>query len=431
MDEYAAATLARVAREGRGRAIAILARRLGDIDRAEDALQDALAAAAERWPRDGVPPNPEAWLLATARNRAIDRIRRERTRAATERARARLAEDAALDALDDGDEAAAIPDERLGLIFACCHPALAPEAQVPLTLRLVAGMEQAAVARALLLPEATVAQRLVRAKRKIRDARIPLAEPSPAELPARLDAVLTVLSLVFTEGHVASTGEGLTRDDVAEEAIRLAEALHALMPDEAEPAALLGLMLLTHARRAARTAPDGSLVLLADQDRRRGDRASIARGRSLTERALRMRRPPGRHALEAAIAAVHADAARAEDTDWAQIALLYDALLAVRPTPVVALNRAVAVAERDGAATALPLVEALAGALDGYAPLHAARADLLRLLGRAEEARAAYARAAALTGNARERTFLRRRADGDGWPPREGGPPTRRAGPLG
>lgn len=402
--------LARVAREGRGRAIAILARSLGDIDRAEDALQDALAAAAERWPRDGVPANPEAWLLTTARNRAIDRIRRERARAATERARAQIAEDLAIDALDDIDDGAPIPDERLGLIFACCHPALALEARVPLTLRLVAGMDQAAVARALLLPEATVAQRLVRAKRKIRDAGIPVAEPPPAELPERLDAVLTVLSLVFTEGHVATAGDELTRDEVAEEAIRLAEALHGLMPDEAEPAALLGLMLLTHARRRARTRPDGSLVLLADQDRRRWDRAAIARGRSLTEQALRMRRPPGRHALEASIAAVHADAARAEDTDWAQIVLLYDELMSARPTSVVALNRAVAVGERDGPDAALRLVEELSGALDRYAPLHATRADLLRRLGRADEARAAYVRAAVLTGNARERAFLLGRA---------------------
>lgn len=405
----AEAALARVAREGRGRAVAILSRRLGDIDRAEDALQDALVAAAERWPRDGVPANPEAWILTTARNRAIDRIRRERTRAASERARARVTPDVE-EAMDDIDDHTPVPDERLSLIFACCHPALSPEARLPLTLRLVAGMEQREVARALLLPEATVAQRLVRAKRKIRDAGIPIAEPPPERLPERLDGVLTVVYLIYTEGHTATGGDGLRRDDVAEEALRLGGLLHALMPDEAEVAGLLALMTLHHARRAARADAAGGLVLLADQDRGLWDAAAIGRGRSLTERALRMRRPPGRYALEAAIAAVHSEAPHPQDTDWAQIVLLYDALLRVVPTPVVALNMAVAVAERDGPEAALPLVDRVAGPLDAYAPLHATRADLLRRLGRDDEARRAYERAAALTGNEAERRFLSDRA---------------------
>jgi RNA polymerase sigma-70 factor (ECF subfamily) len=405
------ATLARVAREGRGRAVAILSRRLGDIDRAEDALQDALAAAAERWPRDGLPANPEAWILTTARNRAIDRIRRERTRAASERARARVTPDVE-EALDEIDGDAPVPDERLGLIFACCHPALAPEARVPLTLRLVAGMEQPEVARALLLPEATVAQRLVRAKRKIRDAGIPIAEPSAERLPERLDGVLTVVYLIYTEGHTATGGDGLRRDDVAAEAIRLGGVLHALMPDEAEVAGLLALMTLHHARRAARTDDRGGLVLLADQDRGRWDRDAIASGCALVERALRMARPAGPYALQAAIAAVHAEAPSASATDWAQIVLLYDALLRRRPSPVVALNRAVAVAEVEGAPAGLDAVDAVGrgGQLDRYAPLHAARADLLRRMGREDESRAAYARAAALTANPAERAFLAARA---------------------
>jgi RNA polymerase sigma-70 factor, ECF subfamily len=400
-----------VAREGRGRAVAILSRRLGDIDRAEDALQDALAAAAERWPRDGVPANPEAWILATARNRAIDRIRRERTRTASERARARVTPDVE-EALDDIDDDAPIPDERLGLIFACCHPALSPEARVPLTLRLVAGMEQPEVARALLLPEATVAQRLVRAKRKIRDAGIPIAEPSAERLPERLDAVLTVVYLIYTEGHTATGGDALRRDDVAGEALRLGGVLHALMPDEAEVAGLLALMTLHHARRAARTDDAGGLVLLADQDRRLWDRDAIAAGGDLVARALRMARPAGPYALQAAIAAVHAEAPSAAETDWAQIVLLYDGLLRRRPSPVVALNRAVAVAEVAGPRAGLDAVEEIArgGALARYAPLHAARADLLRRLGDDAAARAAYAAAAALTTNPAERAFLAARA---------------------
>ncbi len=359
-----------------------------------------------------MPPNPDAWILTTARNRAIDRVRRERTRTASESARARMTGRDGEDALDDLSADAPVPDERLGLIFACCHPALAPEAQVPLTLRLVAGMEQAEVARALLLSEATVAQRLVRAKRKIRDAGIPIAEPAAAELPERLDGVLSVLYLIYTEGHTATAGDGLRRDDLAAEAIRLAEALAGLMPDEAEPRGLLATMLLHHARRRARTDGDGRLVLLADQDRSLWDAEAIVRGRDLAERALRMRRPAGPHALQAAIAALHAEAPSAAETDWRQIALVYDALALRQPTPVVLLNRAVAIAEADGPAAGLELVEAIErdGALAAYAPLHAARADLLRRLGRHAEARAAYARAAGLTSNPAEQGYLARMA---------------------
>ncbi|HSJ73003.1 MAG TPA: sigma-70 family RNA polymerase sigma factor [Miltoncostaeaceae bacterium] len=407
-------TVARLVREEHGRALAILARALGDIDRAEDALQDAYAAALARWPRHGTPDAPLAWILTTARNRAVDRLRRERTRRASEAARARdlYLQERAEEMIPDGIDEAEIPDERLGLIFACCHPALARHAQVPLTLRLVAGLTVPEVARSLLLPPATVAQRLVRAKRKIRDAGIPLEVPPAERLPERLDVVLTVVSLVFTEGYVATRGPGLRRDDLAEEAIRLGGILVDLMPDEAEPAGLLALMTLHHARRAARVGADGDLVPLGDQDRGLWDRDAIARGVARVERALRMRRPPGRFALQAAIAAVHAEAPSAAATDWPQILGLYDELMRRAPSPVVALNRAVAVAQVEGPEAGLELVDGLAagGGLAGYAPLHAARADLLRRLGRAGEAAAEYALAAGLTGNPAERAFLEERS---------------------
>jgi RNA polymerase sigma-70 factor (ECF subfamily) len=416
-DAVAHDAVARAFRDGYGRAVALLARALGDIDRAEDALQDAAAVALERWPRDGVPRNPAAWLVTAARNRAIDRIRAERTRSRSEEARARTVQEAAIDITLTGDPP--VPDERLALIFACCHPALAIEARVTLTLRLVAGLTVPEVARALLMEPAAVAQRLVRAKRKIRDAAIPIAEPPREQLPERIDGVLTVLYLVYTEGHTATGGGSLRRDDVAEEAIRLAEVLHRLMPDEAEPAALLALMLLHHARREGRTGPDGELVLLADQDRSRWDRAAIARGAALVERALRMRRPPGRYAVEAAIAAVHAEAPTAAETDWPQILGLYDVLRSVAPSPVADLNRAVALAEVEGPAAGLAEVEEVAadGRLDGYAPLHAARADMLRRLGRGGEAAAAYARAAELSVNPAERAFLAGRAQAEAGGP--------------
>jgi RNA polymerase sigma-70 factor (ECF subfamily) len=326
---------------------------------------------------------------------------------------------------DELDEAA-IPDERLGLIFACCHPALAPEAQVPLTLRLVAGLSVPEVARGLLLPEATVAQRLVRAKRKLRDAAIPIRVPPAERLPERLDAVLTTILLVFTEGYVATRGPGLRRDDVAEEAIRLGRLLPELMPDEAEPAGLLGLMVLHHARRAARAAPDGTLVLLDDQDRGAWDRAAIAEGVALVERALRMRRPPGRFALQGAIAAVHAEAAEGGSTDWPQVLALYGELARRDPSPVVALNGAVAAAMVHGPAEGLRLIEDLgrAGPLDGHLPFHAARADMLRRLGRRPEAAEAYGRAVALAENPAERAFLAGRLE-EVSRPRPAAPPDR------
>ncbi len=412
MTEDGREAVARLVRDEGARALAVLARILGDIDRAEDALQDAYAAALARWPRDGVPDAPLAWILTAARNRAVDRLRRERTRRESEAARARDLERRVTEMIPDDLDETEIPDERLGLIFACCHPALSPEAQVPLTLRLVAGLTVPEVARSLLLPPPTVAQRLVRAKRKIRDAGIPLEVPAAERLPERLDAVLTVLSLVFTEGYVATAGPGLRRDDVAEEAIRLARILAELMPDEAEPAGLLALMTLQHARRAARADAGGALVLLPDQDRSLWDREAIAEGIAGVERALRMRRPPGRFALQAAIAAVHAEAPAAEATDWPQILALYDELMRRAPSPVVALNRAVAVAEVEGPARALEIVEELdaGGALGAYAPLAAARADLLRRLGRDDAAAAEYALAARLTDNPAEREYLTRRA---------------------
>jgi RNA polymerase sigma-70 factor (ECF subfamily) len=378
----------------------------GDVDRAEEAVQDAYAVALDRWPRDGVPSTPAAWILTTAKRRAIDRLRREAALRDRQALLARTLEEAVRDL--PGEEEEMIPDERLGLVFACCHPALALEAQVPLTLRLVGGLTVPEIARALLLPEATVAQRLVRAKRKVRLSGIPIAEPAPEALPGRLVAVLAVLYLVFNEGYAATAGDALVREELAAEAIRLARVVHQLLPSEPEPAGLLALMLLQHSRRAARVGHCGELVLLEAQDRSLWDRAAIAQALPLVDHALTLRRPPGPYALQAAIAAVHAEAPDAQATDWRQIELLYAELANVLPTPVVTLNRAVAIAMADGPAAGLALVDVLAqgGALDDYHLLHATRADLLRRLGHDSEAAAAYERALTLTANETERRFL-------------------------
>jgi RNA polymerase sigma-70 factor (ECF subfamily) len=382
--------------------VATLARVFGDIDVAEEAVQEAFAVATERWPVAGVPPNPGGWIVTTARNKALDRLRRESSRFSRE------SQAALLRAGTGRPEGGPVPDDQLRLIFTCCHPALAPEAQLALTLRLIAGLQTPEIARAFLVPEATVAQRLVRAKRKIKAAGIPYRVPRDEELPDRLPYVLAVIYLVFNEGHTASSGDSLIRSELCTEAIRLARLLAALMPDEPEVLGLLALLLLTEARRPARTGPDGSLVLLAEQDRSRWDHGLIAEGQQLVRACLR-RNQPGPYQLQAAISAVHSDASTAAGTDWRQILALYDQLAAVAPTPVVALNRCVAVAEVEGPARALALTDELG--LDGYHLYHVTRADLLRRLGRREEAAAAYDRAIARAGNGAERSFLRARRD--------------------
>lgn len=384
-----------------GRTVATLVRSFGDIDVAEEAVQDAFMVAVDRWPVTGLPPNPGAWITTTARNRAIDHLRREASR------HDRYAEAALLHQHQEPPEPVGpVKDDRLRLIFTCCHPALAPSAQVALTLRLLGGLQTPEIARAFLVPEATMAQRLVRAKRKISAAGIPYRIPDEAELPGRLRGVLAVLYLVFNEGYAASSGDTLVREDLCAEAIRLNRLLAELMPDEPEVLGLLALLLLTDSRRAARTAPDGSLVLLPDQDRSVWDRALIEEGQALVRSCLR-RGMPGPYQLQAAINAVHSDAPSAAETDWRQILKLYEQLMDHTPTAVVALNRAVAVAEVRGPAAALAVIECLP--LDSYHLFHATRADLLQRLGRYAEAVQAYDAALAITTNAAERAFLEQR----------------------
>ena len=385
----------RVFRAESGRAVATLVRHLGDIDLAEEAVQDAFVVALERWPSTGLPPSPAGWIITTARNRGLDRIRRESTRDDRQTEATRLAE------REETEEVGAVVDDQLRLMFTCCHPALAANARVALTLRLVAGLQTPEIARAFLVPEATMAQRLVRAKNKIKAARIPYRVPGDADLPERLRSVLAVVYLVFNEGHVASQGDELVRAELCTEAIRLARLLVRLMPDEPEVHGLLALLLLSESRRAARTDAAGRLVRLADQDRSLWDRELVAEGQSIVRSCLR-RNLPGPYQIQAAIAAVHSEGV----TDWGQVVALYDQLLACAPSPVVALNRAIAVAERDGPAACLPLLDALE--LDGYHLFHAARAELLHRLARPAEAVEAFDRALALTTNGAERELLHR-----------------------
>lgn len=397
----------RIFREEYGRVVASLARRFGDLDVAEDAASEALLVALERWPDDGVPPNPGGWLTTTAGNRAIDRIRREAKADDKHQQAIRMNEQLTQ---DPAEPTGPVADDRLRLVFTCCHPALAPEARVALTLRLLGGLTVAEIADAFLVPETTMGQRITRAKQKIKAAHIPYRVPEAADLPSRLGAVLAVIYLVFNEGYLSTSGEAPLRDELTGEAIRLGRVLRTLLPETSEVTGLLALMLLTESRRRSRVA-DGELVPLHEQDRGGWDRELIAEGHDLVRACLtrsdRTGEPPGHYQLLAAINAVHTDAPTAADTDWSQIAALYNQLYAVSPTPVVALNRAIAVAELDGPEVALADVDRLA--LTTYHAWHATRADLLRRLGRSAEARAAYDAAIAATDNAAERAYLSRR----------------------
>ncbi|XVQ15736.1 RNA polymerase sigma factor [Spirillospora sp. CA-255316] len=404
------ASVEAVFREERGRLLAALVRRFGDLDLAEEVTSEAVEAALERWPVDGVPPKPGAWLMTTARRKAVDRLRRDQALAARLAVLQVEADRAGpVPAAEPGGD---LPDERLRLFFTCAHPALAAEDRAALTLRYLGGLTTPEVARAFLVPTATMAKRITRAKRKIGEARIPFRVPGADELPERLPGVLQAVYSIFTEGYAASSGPLLQRLDLAEEAVRLARILHRLLPGERETAGLLGLMLLVHARRDARTGPDGEPVLLEEQDRGRWDRPMIEEGRALVPVAL-TGGPPGPYGVQAAIAALHDEAADVAATDWPQIVALYDVLLAIAPSPVVALNRAAAVAMRDGPQAGLELLDGLAGEplLRGHHPYPAARADLLHRLGRDAEAAAAYREALDLAGTEPERALLRRRLD--------------------
>jgi RNA polymerase sigma-70 factor, ECF subfamily len=400
MRDLHVAEIERVFREAHGRAVAVLIRAFGDIDTAEEAVQDAFTEAVQRWPASGLPPSPAGWIITTARNRAIDRLRREGSRDYRHRQAAEML------APDEPEEEAAVADDRLRLIFTCCHPALGTGAQVALTLRLIGGLTTAEVAHAFLLPEATLAQRLVRAKAKIRDAGIPYRVPEAADLPDRLRSALAVIYLIFNEGYAASSGERLVREDLCAEAIRLGRLLRELMPEEPEVLGLLALMLLTDSRRTARLTADGELVLLADQDRAMWNRALIEEGQELVRLCIARNRP-GPYQIQAAINAVHSDAANIGETDWRQVLELYDQLVALAPSPIAALNRAVAIAEVDGPYQALAAVDQLD--LDDYYLFHAVRADLLRRLGRNVEAKREYAAAIARSSNAAEKSFLAQR----------------------
>jgi RNA polymerase sigma-70 factor (ECF subfamily) len=409
MTAVATSEIERVFRAEYGRAVSVLVRHFGDLDVAEEAVQDAFTVAVQRWPSAGLPPSPAGWIITTARNRAIDRLRRESSRD-DRHAQAALLH-ATRAAEPEQEEESVVRDDRLRLIFTCCHPSLAPMVQVALTLRLLGGLTTAEIARAFLVPETTMAQRLVRAKEKIRVAGIPYRVPGEADLPERLRAVLAVIYLIFNEGYTASAGDRLVREDLCAEAIRLGRVLAELMPDEPEVMGLLALMLLIESRRDARMTADGGMVLLAEQDRRRWNHALIAEGQGIVRWCLR-RNQPGFYQIQAAINAVHTDAATAEATDWGQILQLYDQLMAIAPGPIVALNRAVAVGEIEGAEVALRIVERLD--LDRYYLFHAIRAELLRRVGREAEAALAYDAAIGRTENAAERELLRGKREGPG-----------------